>query len=84
MRSDASRPRRGRGVCVYVEDPLALFEELESRGARIVARPERQSYGTLEFIVEDLTGTGSASARRSPTPEQGEARSGNGSGGQRS
>jgi uncharacterized glyoxalase superfamily protein PhnB len=43
-------------VYVYVQDPKALFEELESRGARIVAEPELQSYGTLEFIVEDLDG----------------------------
>jgi uncharacterized glyoxalase superfamily protein PhnB len=41
---------------VYVSDPQALFEELEARGARIVAPPEHQSYGTLEFIVEDLDG----------------------------
>ena len=43
-------------VYVYVQDPEALFEELKSRGARIVAEPELQSYGTVEFIVEDLDG----------------------------
>ena len=43
-------------VYVYVHDPQALFDELDARGARIVAGPERQSYGTLEFIVEDLDG----------------------------
>jgi uncharacterized glyoxalase superfamily protein PhnB len=43
-------------VYVYVRDPQALFEELRSRGARIVAEPELQSYGTLEFSVEDLDG----------------------------
>ncbi|MGH0035687.1 MAG: bleomycin resistance protein [Myxococcota bacterium] len=48
-------PREVR-VYVYVQDPRALFDELQSRGARIVAEPELQSYGTLEFIVEDLDG----------------------------
>ncbi len=43
-------------VYVYVQDPKALFGELVSRGARIVAEPAVQSYGTLEFIVEDLDG----------------------------
>jgi uncharacterized glyoxalase superfamily protein PhnB len=43
-------------VYVYVRDPQALFGEFKSRGARIVAEPELQSYGTLEFIVEDLDG----------------------------
>lgn len=43
-------------VYVYVQDPKALFEELTSRGARVIAEPELQSYGTLEFIVEDLDG----------------------------
>jgi uncharacterized glyoxalase superfamily protein PhnB len=43
-------------VYVYVQDPRALYDELRSRGARIVKQPELQSYGTLEFIVEDLDG----------------------------
>ena len=43
-------------VYVYVQDPEALFAQLESRGARIVAEPELQPYGVLEFIVEDLDG----------------------------
>lgn len=43
-------------VYVYVQDPRALYEELVSRGARIVMEPALQSYGTLEFIVEDLDG----------------------------
>jgi uncharacterized glyoxalase superfamily protein PhnB len=43
-------------VYIYVQDPRALFNELKSRGARIVMEPELQSYGTLEFIVEDLDG----------------------------
>ena len=43
-------------VYVYVRDPKALFEELKSRGARIILEPELQSYDTLEFIVEDLDG----------------------------
>jgi uncharacterized glyoxalase superfamily protein PhnB len=43
-------------VYIYVQDPRALFNELKSRGACIVMEPELQSYGTLEFIVEDLDG----------------------------
>lgn len=43
-------------VYVFVRDPKALFEELASRGARIVAEPALQPYGTLELVVEDLDG----------------------------
>jgi len=46
----------GVHVYVYVRDPEALFEEVKARGARIFSSPERQSYGTLEFGVEDLDG----------------------------
>lgn len=46
----------GVRVYVYVRDATALFEEVAARGARIVAEPELQSYGVLEFIAEDLDG----------------------------
>ena len=41
-------------IYVYVSDPAALFEDLRGRGARIVRELEEESYGTVEFHVEDL------------------------------
>jgi uncharacterized glyoxalase superfamily protein PhnB len=43
-------------IYVYVSDPVALHAELVERGARIARAPEAESYGALEFHVEDLDG----------------------------
>ncbi len=43
-------------VYLYVEDVVALYADLQRRGAKILQPPAVAPYGLREFIVEDLNG----------------------------
>ncbi len=56
-----NRIRHGAGYDVYldpdtVEGVDELFAELSAAGARIVHPPESTTYGSYEFVVEDVDG----------------------------
>jgi len=41
---------------VFVTDVDALFQELKSRGARILSEPKDYPYGMRDFDINDLDG----------------------------
>lgn len=43
-------------VYLYVEDVVALYADLQRRGAKILQPPAVATYGLRELIVEDLNG----------------------------
>lgn len=44
------------GLCVFVRDVDAVYEELKARGARIQKPPQTYDYGMRDFDVLDLDG----------------------------
>ncbi len=62
--------RRGCGLDAYiwVDDVVALHEELKQRGAKIIEGPVQQTYGCLELVVDDLNGFRLVFAMHSPYP----------------
>ena len=44
------------GLCVFVRDVDAVYEELKARGANILKPPETYDYGMRDFDVLDLDG----------------------------
>jgi uncharacterized glyoxalase superfamily protein PhnB len=56
----ASKTHRQPGhgaVNVFVTDVDALYQELKSRGARVLNEPKDYPYGMRDFDVNDLDGT---------------------------
>jgi catechol 2,3-dioxygenase-like lactoylglutathione lyase family enzyme len=55
----ANTVRYGAGFDIFLHTAGgvdAMLEELKSKGARIVRQPAMTSYGTYEFVVEDIDG----------------------------
>ena len=52
----ADRPSFERDVCLYVDDVASLHDELQARGAAILAPPHLAPHGIRELVVEDLNG----------------------------
>jgi len=55
----SNREKYGAGFDAYLvpESPEAVetfYEEIRARGARIAQRPDMTSYGSLEFVLEDI------------------------------
>ncbi len=50
------RPAFERDVYFYVDDVAGLHQELERRGAKILAEPHMAPHGIREMVVEDLNG----------------------------
>jgi len=44
------------GLCIFVRDVDAVYEELKARGANILKPPETYAYGMRDFDVLDLDG----------------------------
>ncbi len=42
------------GVCIFVRDADAMFEELSLKGAVVVSHPQTYDYGMREFEITDL------------------------------
>ena len=52
-----SKRQRGQGaVNVFVTDVDALYEELKSRGAKLLNEPKDYPYGMRDFDIHDLDG----------------------------
>ena len=55
--ASATKRQVGQGsLYLFVSDVDALFEELKSRGARILKEPTDYPYGMRDFDVNDLDG----------------------------
>ena len=55
--ADRTKRLPGHGaVNVFVTDVDALFQELKSRGARILREPKDYPYGMRDFDINDLDG----------------------------
>jgi uncharacterized glyoxalase superfamily protein PhnB len=55
--ADRTKRLPGHGaVNVFVTDVDALFQELKSRGARILSEPQDYPYGMRDFDINDLDG----------------------------
>jgi catechol 2,3-dioxygenase-like lactoylglutathione lyase family enzyme len=50
------RPPGNSGLCIFVRDVDAVYEELKARGANILKPPQTWPYGMREFDVLDPDG----------------------------
>ena len=54
--ADSERQPGHAAVYVFVTDVDTLYEELRSRGARVVGVPKNYPYGMRDFAITDLDG----------------------------
>ena len=54
--ADSERQPGQAAVYSFVTDVDALYQELRSRGARILAEPKNYPYGMRDFAIADLDG----------------------------
>jgi uncharacterized glyoxalase superfamily protein PhnB len=54
--ADSKRPPGQSAVYIFVTHVDALYDELKSRGARILAEPKNYPYGMRDFAIADLDG----------------------------
>ena len=54
--ADSERQPGQAAVYIFVTDVDTLYEELTSRGARILVEPKNYPYGMRDFAITDLDG----------------------------
>jgi uncharacterized glyoxalase superfamily protein PhnB len=54
--TDAERQPGQAAVYIFVRGVDALYDELRSRGARVLGEPTDYSYGMRDFAINDLDG----------------------------
>jgi uncharacterized glyoxalase superfamily protein PhnB len=65
--ADTERQSGQGAVYIFVRGVDALYEELRSRGARVLGEPTDHPYGMREFAINDLDGNQLAFGMEWPT-----------------